>query len=95
MNDQEMNILIDKMREVFSTRTELISSNQETREELVSFRQETGDKLGSFRQDVNQRLDGIEKDLKSVVRIYNLDEEMNTVYSRLKHLEQKTGLSTT
>ena len=44
------------------------------------------------RLEINSRFDAIEKDLKSVVRIYNLDEEMSTVYDRIKRLEQKVGI---
>lgn len=45
------------------------------------------------RLEINSRFDAIEKDLKSVVRIYNLDEEMNAVYARLKLLEQVAGIN--
>lgn len=53
----------------------------------------TREDLLSFQKKIEQRLDGIEKDLKSVVRIYNLDEEMSAVYERIQRLEQKTGIS--
>jgi len=41
---------------------------------------------------VYNRLDVIEKDIKSVVRIHNLDEEMTAVYERLKRVEAVTGV---
>src|SRR3989344_5700685 len=60
-----------------------------TKDDLTAFA--TKEETYEFRKEMNARFDAIEKDLKSVVRIYNLDEEMNAVYARLKQLEQTAG----
>lgn len=70
--------------------------NDQEMDKLITKMQEifpTREDLNSFQQKVDSRLDVIEKDLKSVVRIYNLDEEMKSVYERIQHLEQKVGIN--
>lgn len=79
MNEQERKQLINEMKEVFATKEDLFMFS--TKEDAYEFRKE-----------MNSRFDAIEKDIKSVVRIYNLDEEMNAVYARLKQLEQVAGI---
>lgn len=50
------------------------------------------DGITSEIRNVNSRLDVIEKNIKSVVRIHNLDEEMTAVYERLKRVEVAVGI---
>jgi predicted nucleic acid-binding Zn-ribbon protein len=92
MNDQEMDTLIEKMQQVFPSRNEM-----EARFEKIDSRFDAVEKdlsslkseISSTRQEMGSRLDIIEKDLKTVVRIYNLDEEMSAVYDRISRIEQK------
>lgn len=67
-----------------------IRKDMATKDDLSLFA--TAEDIHEFRKEINARFDTIEKDLKSVVRIYNLDEEMAAVYARLQRLETKVGV---
>jgi hypothetical protein len=78
--DERFNIVDEKFA-VIDKKFSLVHETMVTREDFYSFQKE-----------MNAHFEGIEKDLKSVVRIHNLDEEMSTVYNRLNTLEQKIGI---
>jgi predicted nucleic acid-binding Zn-ribbon protein len=92
MNDKDIEKLIGRMEKVFPTRKdhEELKSDVNLLQEDMQFIKED---LHSFKQETRSSLISIEKDLKSVVRVHNLDEEMTMVYDRLKAVEQKVGIA--
>lgn len=53
----------------------------------------THEDLNAFRQETRSSFETIERDLKKVIRVHNLDEEMTAVYTRLKRLEEAAGIN--
>ena len=82
---------IEKLKESLASKKdiEILKASLATKEDLAVLSED----LASFRAETKTHFETIEKDLKSVVRIYNLDEEMSAVYDRLKHLEEKAGIN--